>query len=105
MFEFIFSLKIYNTGLTMPGYVLSETSPGANDNASGCAVMIEMARIIFENNLKPYHNIDFMAYDAESLQNISSKQIIIPINDLNSGIYFMRITSENGIETKKIIKN
>jgi hypothetical protein len=52
---------------TRPNYTLLETAPGANDNASGCAVMIEMARIIYENNLKPYHNIDFMAYDAEEI--------------------------------------
>ncbi|MDR0232097.1 MAG: M20/M25/M40 family metallo-hydrolase [Dysgonamonadaceae bacterium] len=52
---------------TRPDFILAETAPGANDNASGCAVMIEMARIIYENNLKPYHNIDFMAYDAEEI--------------------------------------
>jgi len=48
-------------------YLLTPTAPGADDNATGCAVMIEMARIIYENNLKPYYNIDFMAYDAEEI--------------------------------------
>jgi len=48
-------------------YTLLATSPGADDNASGCAIMIEMARIFYENNLKPTYNIDFMAYDAEEL--------------------------------------
>jgi len=48
-------------------YQLTETAPGADDNATGCAVMIEMARIIYESDLKPRHNIDFMAYDTEEL--------------------------------------
>ena len=43
------------------------TSPGADDNATGCAIMLEMARVIHENHLTPYHNIDFMAYDAEEI--------------------------------------
>jgi len=48
-------------------YLLTNTVPGADDNATGCAIMIEMARIIYKNNLKPRHNIDFMAYDAEEI--------------------------------------
>ena len=48
-------------------YTLLATSPGADDNASGCAIMIEMARIFHKNSLKPTYNIDFMAYDAEEL--------------------------------------
>jgi hypothetical protein len=50
-----------------------QTSPGADDNATGCAVMIEMARIIFENKLKSRHNIDFMAYDAEEFGLLGSR--------------------------------
>jgi hypothetical protein len=52
---------------TRPGSILYPTAPGADDNATGCAVMVEMARIIYENGLKPNHNIDFMAYDAEEI--------------------------------------
>jgi len=54
-------------------YLLTPTAPGADDNATGCAVMIEMARIIYENNLKPHHNIDFMAYDAEEADLLGSR--------------------------------
>ena len=32
---------------------LLSTSPGADDNASGCAIMIEMARIFHKNNINP----------------------------------------------------
>jgi len=73
---------------------LSPTAPGADDNATGCAVMIEMARIIFEKNLKPRHNIDFMAYDAEEIgllgafydaekrKNANKKVIVMLNNDM-----------------------
>ena len=46
-------------------WVPTVTAPGADDNATGCAVMIEMARLMYEKKINPYHNIDFMAYDAE----------------------------------------
>ena len=40
-------------------------APGADDNASGVAVMLELARIIHENNLQFRRDIHFMAFDAE----------------------------------------
>ncbi|MBO4645164.1 MAG: M28 family peptidase [Bacteroidales bacterium] len=46
--------------------------PGADDNASGIAVMIEMARIIQLSGLRPHHTIHFMAYDAEEYGLIGS---------------------------------
>jgi len=48
-------------------WILTANAPGADDNATGCAVMIEMARVMYEKNIKPFHNIDFMAYDAEEI--------------------------------------
>lgn len=47
--------------------VHTTTAPGADDNASGCAVYIEIARIFHLNNLVPKHNIDFMGWDAEEI--------------------------------------
>lgn len=46
---------------------LLELAPGADDNASGVAVMLEMARICHENNLHFNRDIHFMAYDGEEL--------------------------------------
>lgn len=46
---------------------LTPTAPGADDNASGCAVFIEIARIFHVNNLVPKYNIDFMGWDAEEI--------------------------------------
>lgn len=48
-------------------YQLLEMAPGADDNASGVAVMIELARICHANNLHFRRNIHFMAYDGEEL--------------------------------------
>jgi hypothetical protein len=52
---------------TDANYNLLPLCPGADDNASGVAVMIEMARIIHQFNLLPKHHIHFMAYDAEEI--------------------------------------
>ena len=48
-------------------YQLQSMAPGADDNASGVAVMIELARICHENNLQFRRDIHFMAYDGEEL--------------------------------------
>ena len=42
-------------------------APGANDNASGVAALLEMARIIRLNNFRPKHDIKFTAFAAEEL--------------------------------------
>ena len=48
-------------------YQLLEMAPGADDNASGVAVMLELARICHANNLHFRRDIHFMAYDGEEL--------------------------------------
>lgn len=52
---------------TNDSYELLPLCPGADDNASGVAVMIEMARIIHQYNFLPKHIINFMAFDAEEI--------------------------------------
>jgi len=52
------SRNSYNSDLLAP-------APGADDNATGCAQFIEIARVLFEKDIKPRYNIDFMAYDFE----------------------------------------
>lgn len=51
--------------IALSNYGAFEIAPGADDNASGVAVMIELARICHANNLQFRRNIHFMAYDAE----------------------------------------
>ena len=46
-------------------YATVVTAPGADDNASGIAVMLELARICHENNLQFRRDIHFMAFDME----------------------------------------
>jgi hypothetical protein len=41
----------------------------------------------------------------QSVRNINPQQNIIPLNNLNSGLYFVRIYTDKGIVNKKIIKN
>lgn len=40
-------------------------SPGANDNASGCAAIIEIARLL--TNYKPIHKLKFIFWDEEEI--------------------------------------
>lgn len=54
-------------------YQLDALTPGADDNASGISVMIEMARIIQFHQLTPKFTIVFMAFDGEELGLIGSK--------------------------------
>lgn len=43
------------------------SAPGANDNASGVAAAIEIARVFQTNNYKPVNSIEFIAFGAEEL--------------------------------------
>ena len=71
---------------------LLEIAPGADDNASGVAVMIEMARICHANHLRFHRDIHFMAYDGEELglfggyydaqkRNTAGEKIAVMINN------------------------
>ena len=46
---------------------LYNITTGADDDASGVATMIEMARIFPKYNVKPRLSVDFMGFDAEEL--------------------------------------
>ena len=71
---------------------LLEIAPGADDNASGVAVMIEMARICHANHLRFHRDIHFMAFDGEELglfggyydaqkRNAAGEKIAVMINN------------------------
>ena len=66
-----------------------DTSPGADDNATGCAIMLEMARVIHTNHLTPFHNIDFMAYDAEEIGLLGSIYDAKKRRDANENVIVM----------------
>lgn len=53
----------------------SMRAPGADDNASGIATISEVLRIAMENNYKPARTVMFMAYAAEEVGLLGSKDI------------------------------
>lgn len=50
-------------------------APGADDNASGIATMTETIRVLMEMNHRPEKTIAFMAYAAEEVGLLGSKEI------------------------------
>lgn len=52
-----------------------EIHPGANDNASGTAALIELARLFTEMNYKPTHTLIFAAFDAEEIGLYGSEEL------------------------------
>lgn len=62
---------------SISGLLFRSTSraPGADDNASGVATFTEVLRVLMENNFKPKRTIQFMAYAAEEVGLLGSKDI------------------------------
>jgi leucyl aminopeptidase len=50
-------------------------APGADDNASGIATLTETLRVAIANNFKPARTVQFMAYAAEEVGLLGSKEI------------------------------
>lgn len=74
---------------TTPNYNILNVSPGADDNASGTAVMIEMARIFQHYGLSPALTVNFMAYDGEELGLFGSVHDAWCRTDVNDKISIM----------------
>ncbi len=53
----------------------SATAPGADDNASGIATVTEVIRILADSSYQPEKTIKFMAYAAEEVGLLGSKEI------------------------------
>lgn len=53
--------------ISLENWALQATAPGADDNASGVAVMLEIARIIHQFDLQPRYSIHFVGFDAEEV--------------------------------------
>ncbi|EQC47791.1 peptidase, M28 family [Bacteriovorax sp. BSW11_IV] len=50
-------------------------APGADDNASGIATITEVIRVLMESNYRPKKTLAFMAYAAEEVGLLGSKEI------------------------------
>jgi leucyl aminopeptidase len=53
----------------------SATAPGADDNASGISTITEVIRILIDSSYRPQKTIKFMAYAAEEVGLLGSKEI------------------------------
>jgi len=54
----------------------SNVAPGADDDASGIATISEVFRVLMEQNYRPLRTVKFMAYSAEEVGLLGSKQIV-----------------------------
>lgn len=52
-----------------------DKAPGADDNASGISSVTEVIRLLMTNNFKPRRTIQFMAYAAEEVGLLGSREI------------------------------
>lgn len=64
-------------------------APGADDNASGVAAVLESARVLMANNYKTEHNIIFSTYAAEEIGLIGSDVLAEKLHNANRNITLM----------------
>ncbi|GEM_PF-183385 len=62
--------------ITYMSYIDSDSyAPGADDNASGIGTITEVLRVLVENGYKPKKTIQIMAFSAEEIGLVGSKEI------------------------------
>jgi len=79
-------------------------APGADDDASGIATLLEAFRIIAQSNHRPERSIEFIAYAGEELGLIGSRIIAMKYNDekrIVRGVLQLDMTMYPG-KTKKL---
>lgn len=81
-------------------------APGADDNASGIATVTEAIRVVMDTGYKPQRTIKFMAYAAEEVGLLGSKEIA---NDFKAkgvnvvGVVQLDMTNFKGTLDKDIV--
>jgi hypothetical protein len=63
--------------------------PGANDNASGTAAVLEVARVMKKYSFKPKNSIMFIAFGAEEIGLFGSNDFAADPNEFSQKISFM----------------
>jgi Zn-dependent M28 family amino/carboxypeptidase len=83
---------------------IGEIHNGADDNASGVAGMLELARILSKNGIQEKFNFLFIAFGAEELGLLGSKHFVekptLPLNQIHWMLNFDmigRYQEENGL--------
>jgi len=84
---------------TVPGKLFS----GANDNASGVAVMLEIARLWQQTGYRPQRSVLFAAWGAQELGEYGSRYFTanptVPINNLQGLLQLAGVASGEGFHT------
>lgn len=81
-------------------------APGADDNASGIATMTEAIRVLMKNNFKPKRTVKFMAYAAEEVGLLGSKEIANSFKNSSQrviGVMQLDMTLYKGTSDKDIV--
>ena len=84
----------------------SSTAPGADDNASGIATVTEVIRILADSSYQPEKTIKFMAYAAEEVGLLGSKEIAKSFkkNNVNViGVMQLDMTNYQGTKELDIV--
>ena len=61
-------------------------APGADDNASGIATITEVIRVLMDNSYQPQKTIKFMAYAAEEVGLLGSKEVAADYKEKNVNV-------------------
>jgi bacterial leucyl aminopeptidase len=64
-------------------------APGAHDNASGTAVILEVARVMIKNDFKPARSVMFIAFGAEEIGLYGSRDFASDPEGFDGKISFM----------------
>ncbi|MBC75523.1 MAG: leucyl aminopeptidase [Halobacteriovoraceae bacterium] len=81
-------------------------APGADDNASGIATVTEVIRLAMENGYTPERTIKFMAYAAEEVGLLGSKEIANTYKKAGKnvvGVLQLDMTNHKGTEDLDIV--
>ena len=81
-------------------------APGSDDNASGIATVTEVARVLIDSSYQPQKTLKFMAYAAEEVGLLGSKEIAADFRRRNVevlGVMQLDMTNFKGEEALDIV--
>lgn len=84
----------------------NSTAPGADDNASGIATITEIVKILIDHSYRPQKTIKFMAYAAEEVGLLGSKEISNSFKTQNInvvGVLQLDMTNYKGTKNLDIV--
>ncbi len=90
------------------GYMGGQTAraPGSDDNASGISTITEVVRVLMDNSYQPQKTLKFMAYAAEEVGLLGSKEIAKDFKKKNAnvvGVMQLDMTNFKGNDSLDIV--